>query len=248
MTPEFQPSMCVCTPMRAIPNKDGGSHLEPITIQWHRAMKMLLSPLGYNVGEIRVDGYETGVARSMAAREAVERGMKYLLFIDADTLPPQNAMQLLVYQLDNHPDYDIAAGLYTQKANPTVPLVWDRWGEGVFWDWTLGDVLTTNIVAAGTGCMLIRVSLFERLSHSEEQPWFRTERGEGKGENADFQYEMSDDIYFCRRAVSEAGAKMLVDTNVYCKHIDWKTGRLYELRDDALPVRRLAEKLGEAAA
>ena len=247
-TPEFQPSMAICTPMRALANTGGGFHLEPITIQWHRAMKMLLSPQGYNVGEIRIDGYEVGEARSFAVEEALKRGMKYVLFIDADTLLPQNGMQLLVYQLDNNPDYDIAAGLYTQKADPTVPLIWDRWGEGVFWDWTLGDVLKTNIVAAGTGCMLIRVSLFERLPHSEDVPWFRTENGEGKGENADYQYQMSDDIYFCRRAVMEAGAKMLVDTNVYCKHIDWKTGRMYELRDDALPVRRLAERIGEAAA
>jgi hypothetical protein len=245
---EFKPSMVVCTPMRTLPNAGGGSHLEPVTIQWHRAMKMLLSPMGYNVGEIRVDGYETGVARCMAAKEALDRGMKYLMFIDADTILPQNGLQLLVYQLDNHPDYDIAAGLYTQKQDPPVPLIWNRWGEGVFWDWTLGDVLKTSIVAAGTGAMLIRVSLFERLEQTKEKPWFCTERGEGKGENADYQYEMSDDIYFCRRVVSEVEAKILVDTNCYCKHIDWKTGHEYQLRDDALPVRRLAEKLGAVVA
>jgi hypothetical protein len=236
---EFRPSMAVCTPMRAIPCDAGGSHLEPITIEWHRAMKMLLCPMGYNVGEIRVDGYETGEARTKAAQEAVARKMKYLLFIDADTLLPQKGMQLLVYQLDNNPDYDIAAGLYTQKQDPPSPLVWNDWGAGTFNDWTLGDVLKEGIVAAGTGAMLIRVSLFERLSNTPDVPWFKTERGEMAVENAQAQWEISDDIYFCRRAVTEAKAKIIVDTNCYCRHIDWHTGRQYQLRDDALPVRRL---------
>ena len=65
--------------------------------------------------------------------------------------------------------------------------------------------------------------------------------GAGRGENADYQYQISDDIYFCRRAVSEAGAKILVDTNCYCRHIDWKTGKEYQLRDDALPVIRAGD-------
>lgn len=247
LTPEFQPSIAVCTPMRAIPGENGGTRLEPITIEWHRAMKMLLYPMGYNVGELRIDGYETGEARTMAVRESLKRGFKYLMFIDADTLLPQNGLQLLTYQLDNNPDYEIAAGLYTQKSDPPVPLVWDRWGEGVYWDWCLGDVLKTNIVACGTGCMLIRMSLFERLPDDDEQPWFVTERGELKKDTHDYQYVMSDDIYFCRLAVQQAQAKILVDTKCYCKHIDWRSGKQYSLQDDSLPVRRLAEKLGEAA-
>jgi len=243
VAPEFQPTVAVCTPMRAIPGENGGTRLEPITIEWHRAMKMLLNPMGYNVGEIRVDGYEIGDARNMAVLESLKRGFKYLMFIDADTIPPQNAMQLLAYQLDNNPDYDIAAGLYTQKGNPPVPLVWDRWGEGVFWDWTLGDVLRTNIVACGTGCMMIRVSLFERFG----EPWFQTEHGQKVDTLHEYQYVVSDDIYFCRRAVEEAGAKILVDTKAYCTHIDWHTGKQYSLQDDALPVRRLADKMEAAA-
>lgn len=244
---EFLPTIAVCTPMRAIPGDNGGTRLEPITIEWHRAMKMLLVPMGYNVGEIRIDGYEVGDARNMAVKESLDRGFKYLMFIDADTIPPQNALQLLVYHLDNNMDYDIAAGLYTQKGNPPVPLVWNRWGEGVFWDWTLGDVLRDGIVACGTGCMLIRMSLFDRLEQREGLAWFCTEHGQKRDTLHDYQYVMSDDIYFCRRSVEEAGAKILVDTNVYCTHIDWRSGKQYSLRDDALPVKRLADKMEVAA-
>jgi cellulose synthase/poly-beta-1,6-N-acetylglucosamine synthase-like glycosyltransferase len=210
-------------------------------------MKALMMPMGYNVGEIRVDGQEVGVARNAAAAEAIKRGFKYLMFIDSDTLVPANGLRLLTYHLDNNPDYDIAAGLYTNKGNPPVPLIWDRWGEGVFWDWTLGDVLKNNIVACGTGCMLIRVSLFERLEHSDDNPWFLTDIGTTCDDGGQqFQYLISDDIHFCRRAVQEAGAKILVDTTVYCSHID-SDGVQWQLRDDSLPVKRLAEKLGESA-
>jgi hypothetical protein len=245
---EFQPSMAVCTPMRMVPNSVGGKRLEPITMEWHRAMKALMMPLGYNVGEIRVDGQEIGVARNMAVGEAIRRGFKYLMFIDADTILPPNGLRLLVYQLDNNPDYDIAAGLYTLKGSPPVPLIWDRWGEGVFWDWTLGDVLKQNIVACGTGCMLIRMSLFARLESTDDNPWFLTDFGTfEQRDDEQFQYLVSDDIHFCKRAVSEAGVKILVDTNVYCRHIDGD-GIEWRLRDDSLPVKRLAEKLDQCDA
>lgn len=246
--PEFRPSMATCTPMRALPNEGGGSRLEPITIQWYRAMRSLLYPTGYNVGEIRVDAMEVGEARCLAAEESLRRGFKYLFFIDADVIVPPTAMQILVYHLDNNPDYDIASGVYTTKSDPPTPLVWDRWGEGVTWDWTLGDVLRKNIVGIGMGCALIRCSLFERLPRDKDQPWFLWQEGETETEGDRHPFLVGEDIYFCRRTVEEAGAKILVDTSIYCKHIDWRTGRQWSLRDDALPVRRLAEKLGEVAA
>jgi hypothetical protein len=209
-------------------------------------MKSLLCPYGYNQGEIIVDGYETGEARNIAVREARKRpNTKYLMFIDADTILPANGLQLLVYQLDNNPDYDVAAGLYTQKASPPVPLVWTEWDNGVYWDFTLGDVIR-DCVAAATGAMLIRMSLFEKLEEGDKG-WFCTDRGQIDGPSHSYQYCMSDDIYFCKRAVEEASAKILVDTKCYCRHIDWRTGKQWELLDDSLPVKRLAEKLGEAA-
>lgn len=246
---EFKPQMALCTPMRFLKNEFGVEYMEPITMEWHRAAKMLLVPMGYNCGEIRIDGYEIGEARNMAAKEALQRGMKYLFFLDADTIPPQNALERLTYQLDNNPDYDIAAGLYTQKSIPTIPLIWHGWGEGVYWDWTLGDVLKEGIVGCGTGCMLIRVSLFERLAHSDEQPWFCTATGTKDDDDGltKFTWTMSDDLWFCKRAVEEVGAKILVDTNVYCTHIDWRTGRKFQLGDDCLPIKRLAVKLGDVS-
>jgi len=244
---EFKPQMAVCTPMRFLKNEHGMEYMEPITMLWHRAMKMLMVPMGYNCGEIRIDGYEIGEARNLAIKEAIARKMKYVCFIDADTIVQQNGLQLLTYQLDNNPDYDIAGGLYTQKGVPSVPLIWKGWGEGVYWDWTLSDVLKEGIVGCGTGCMLVRVSLFERLEHTEEKPWFCTATGYMEDGETKFEWTMSDDLWFCRRAVEEAGAKILVDTNVYCQHVDWRTGRIYQLAEDALPVRRLAVKLGDIA-
>ena len=95
--------------------------------------------------------------------------------------------------------------------------------------------------------MLIRMSLFDRLECTDERPWFCSEKGQDNNGQHDYQYAMSDDIYFCKRAVEEAEAKILVDTKCYCQHIDWKTGRKWELLDDSLPVKRLAEKLSTAA-
>lgn len=244
---EFQPSMAICTPMRYIPNDLGGERMEPITMEWHRSMQMLLMPTAYNVGAVRIDGYETGEARNMAVEKARAANMKYLMFIDADTILPQDGLTRLTYQLDNNPEYDIAAGFYCLKATPAIPLIWTDWGKGPHWDFTLGDVIKEGVVAVATGCMLLRLSLFDRLPTGPDDPWFCTAKGGDDRGEVKYQWAVSDDIFFCRRAVEEAGCKIIVDTNVYCRHIDWKTGRIYQLADDSLPVRRLAEKLGEAA-
>lgn len=245
--PEFKAQMAVCTPVRFLKNDHGMEYMEPVAMLWHRAMKMLIAPMGYNCGEIVIDGHEIGEARNLAIEEALALKLKYICFIDSDTIPPQNGLQLLTYHLDNNPEYDIASGLYTQKGVPAVPLIWKGWGEGVFWDWTLGDVLKEGIIGCGAGCMLVRLSLFERLEHTEEKPWFCTATGYMEDGETKFEWTMSEDLWFCKRAVEEAGAKILIDTNVYCQHIDWRTGRIYQMPDDALPVKRLAEKLNMKA-
>jgi hypothetical protein len=210
-------------------------------------MAALLMPPGFNVADIRIDGMEVGAARNAAVTTARERGLKYLMFIDSDTCLPANGFQKLVWDLENDPDVDIACGLYVPKQQPTYPLIWKEWGQGVFWEFTLGDIVR-DVIGCPMGATLLRLSLFDRLPGGEDDPWFKTLRASNEDNPANpFDYGMTEDLYFCARAVQEANAKIIVDTRVYCEHVDWKTGVSYHLADDSLPVRRLAEKLGEVA-
>lgn len=237
---DFKPSIVCCTPIRFLPGEDGVVYPEPLSVLWYRAMKTLLMPPAYNVGDMRIDGLEVGEARNLAVKTARERGFKYLMFIDSDTCLPQNGLQQLVWDADNYPEFEVISGLYTNKGTPTFPLIWKNWGEGTYWDFTLGDVIE-DVVGCPMGATIIRLSLFDRLPYSEEDPWFKTvKRTEGEGDQA-FNYAMTEDLYFCRRAVEEASARIMVDTRVCCQHVDWKTGRIYQLAPESLPVRRMNE-------
>jgi len=73
-------------------------------------------PPGHTQIEVYADGMEVGVARCSAVQAARDAGLKYLFFIDWDTLIPPDSLLKLCYFLDNNPDYDIAAGMYCMKS------------------------------------------------------------------------------------------------------------------------------------
>jgi SAM-dependent methyltransferase len=170
--------------------------------------------------------------------------MKYLFFLDYDTIPPATALCRLVYHLENHPEYDIAAGLYCTKSSPPWPLLWREWGNGVSWDFTLGELLLEKVVGVPMGCTVLRVSLFNRLSHSENNPWFRTTSGpKVLGDGGMVPESGTEDLWLCQRLEKELHGKILMDTGIVCEHIDNGSGIRYGLPDDCLPQRRAKEQV-----
>lgn len=237
--------LAVCTPFGLYDSPAGGKRLPCVSVDWHRARMNMVVPMGHNLAEIRADGYETGEARNLAVKKAKEAGIRYLFFLDWDVLIPPMTLVRLVYLLENNPDFDVAAGLYCIKHDPAEPMVWREWGNGVSWDWTWGDVLT-DVVGTGTGCMLIRMSLFDRID-GEKIPWFKTVRDYVEDGDNVYQRSMTDDLWFTKRAVDEVGAKIMLDTGILCGHMDNETGVVYTLPDDCLPMRRYRQKKEAAA-
>jgi len=222
-------------------------HLGLMTPEWHRARTNLAIPPGHAPIEIFADGMEIGVARCAAVQIARDNNLKYLFFIDWDTLIPPDALLKLSYFLDNNPDYDIAAGMYCMKSLPTFPLIWRDWNQGVDFDWTLGDVLKERIVGVPMGCTLLRLSLFDKLVHTPENPWFQTVDKPVFCGGQWGRMMMTEDLWFTRRYTEEVDRehkKIMVDTSIWCEHICHTTGRRYTLAEDSLPMRRLREKQG----
>lgn len=238
-------SIGICSP---IPFEDsaapGVRRLARVTPEWQRARSSLIYPLGNNIAEIYADGYGVDQARTEAVKEAFAGKMKYLFFLDYDTIPPRDAVCRLAYHLDNNPEYDVAAGLYCSKSNPTWPLLWREWGKGVSWDFVLGDVLKTGVLGVPMGCTLIRVSMFDRLPNTEVNPWFRTvRRAIDDGDGQPVMEGGTEDLWLCQRIEKELHGKILMDTGVLCEHIDNATGLRYTLPEDCLPRRRAKEAI-----
>jgi hypothetical protein len=238
--------LVISTPCPIVPNGEGGSKLASVSMQWHRHRMALNVPYGYNAAELACDGFEVGEARTKVVGRCREIGADWLLFIDYDVLVPPFAFKQLMYRTVTHPDYDVFAAVYCVKEHPTIPIIYRKWGEGPCWDWTIGDVL--DAVGVPMGCTLLRLSLFDRLPNTPEKPWYKThDLSEGNPlddstQGIDVRGTVTEDLWFCKRAVEEAGCKLLVDTRVICGHINNKTGEIFNLPEDCPPVRRSGVK------
>jgi hypothetical protein len=218
------PSLAISTPVALLRTPEGGQRLPLVTLEWHRARLALLYPQGHDVVELQVEGLPIDQARCDVAKTCREMGLKYLFFLDWDVLPPPETLQRLVYTLDNRPEIDVAAALYTTRAPVPAPLVYRAFDVGVDWDWTAGDVLDVEGVA--TGATLFRVSCFDKVP----EPWFVTDGG-------------TEDLYFCRH-LRENGGRIVLDTALQCGHQDQASGITYTVPQDSLPWRRWREKHG----
>jgi hypothetical protein len=224
------------------PPVNGDQHLGLITPEWQRARKNLCCPPGHNWIEVFADGMEVGVARCAAVNAAKGAGLKYIFFNDWDTILPADALIKLAYHLDNNPDYGIASGLYCMKSIPPHPLIWKGWNEGVFYDFTLGDMLKDGIVGIPMGCALLRLSMFDELPQTPENPWFRTVDDTVKIGLNWCEMRMTEDLWFTKRLTDETKWKIMVDTSILCDHIDHQNGRRYTLGTDSIPMKRAIEK------
>jgi SAM-dependent methyltransferase len=220
-------------------------HLGLVTPEWQRARAGLVIPPGHAPIEIFADGMEVGVARCSAVECARQNNLKYLFFLDWDNPVPADALLKLTYFLDNNPDYDIASGMYVMKSIPTFILLWKDWNQGVFWDFTLGDTIKEGIVGIPMGCCLLRLSLFDKMANTPENPWFKTVDQPVFVGGKWGRMMMTEDLWFTKRytdEVDKAHRKIMVDTSIWLEHICHTTGRRYTLGEDALPLRRAQAK------
>lgn len=128
---------------------------------------------------------------------ALYRQCSHLLFLDDDMLFPPNVIEKLLSD-----DVPLVGGLYFGRNTPHLPIAYHH-VEGNQWvaitKWKAG---LQHVDAIGTGCMLIRRDLLEKM----ERPYFK------------FDDVMGEDMYFCERA-KQLGVPVLLDGDVVCKHL-----------------------------
>lgn len=239
----MQPHLCnvgiaYCTPIPYV-NGPHGPRLAPLTVEWHRAERNLALPTNINRIQVHKDGMEVGEARQSCIEDCMKlpNRPEFVFFLDYDVIPQWDAVTKLLYRARHFPDYDIFAGVYCLKSSVAEPLIYKDWGAGPFWDWAVGDLLTEGITGIHMGCTLIRMSLFDRLDY-KTTPAFLTENYHYVKDGAVHSNRGTEDLYFCRRAVEEAGAKILVDTSVLCGHQNFESGQIFGLPSDSGPVNR----------
>ena len=229
----------ICTPIPFCVGPRGDAIPENVTVEWHRRRMAIATPTNTNTYEITIDGHEVGDARNKAVEFALSRPSRagFIFFLDYDVLPMHDCLTKLLYRAAHFPDHDIFAGVYCCKAHPAEPLIYKGDGLGPFWDWTIGDLITEGVTGVHMGLTLIRLSLFDRIANTEENPWFLTTGSTQITKDGIINKYGTEDLWFCKRAVEEAGAKILVDTSVLAGHVNNKSGEIFGLPEDCKPVK-----------
>lgn len=188
-------------------------------------------PTNVNFTILTITGKDIDAGRTLAIEQALLAGVKYLWFLDDDTVPPQDAARHMMQVFRNHPKAMVVGGIYTTRAAPPEPIVYATQGAGAFWDWKGGEVF--KCWGLGTGCMMIDLDVFRYL----DKPWFLTRN--------DAELRESDDLHFCE-LVNQAGFEVWAHGGVLCHHYDLERGAVYMLPRASYPYLQRLENTTEA--
>lgn len=159
--------------------------------------------------DVKVD-YVIGGQIAHNRNKLVDRFLKskyeWLLFIDSDTLPPFDVLEM------TKNGKDICSGVYFQwKENKLIPLVYKKSETDFHEEYKVfNDVSDEELVEVdgfGAGCLLIHKKVFDKV----EKPYFLFEYDENG------LVALGEDFYFAEKA-KKAGFKVWVDRKMVCSH------------------------------
>jgi len=224
-----------------------------VRYEWVHARFGQVIPVNWAASDFSVNyvalGYWIDDAYNLICKQALDMAAEWLFFIEDDVvLPPDCFVKIAEYV--NHGKDPVVSGLYFTKGRPAEPLIFRGRGNGAFRDFKLGAKVRCDGVPMG--CLLVHSTLIQWLwNHSEEYQLpdgqtvsrvFETPR-KTKFNPATWTFDNmsgTQDLYWCDRLMQEDVFKkcgwsvpkkypFLVDTSIFCKHIDRGTGKHYPI-------------------
>jgi len=145
-------------------------------------------------------------ARNDLVLQALEDGCSHLLMLDTDqTYPPETLNRMLDHDVD-------VCGVRVHRRYPPFDPIMYRGEMGRYQRISDDEMFSGELVrvdATGTGCLLFRMDVFDRV----ERPWFQL------GVHPEDK-PYGEDIYFCDKA-RRAGIDICVDTSLTVGHLTW---------------------------
>jgi hypothetical protein len=198
-------------------------------------------PLNYLVAE----------AQNVIVHTAVEQNYEWIFLLEDDVILPANAF-LILNEYMKKVKVPVVSGLYYLKGQPTEPLVYRGRGNGCYDKFKIGEKVWVDGVP--TGALLIHRSIFKLMWDESPEYTVSMQRVVRKvfetpvrvwtdpETNTQLSACGTSDLFWCDRAMREkvfarAGWKklakekypFLVDTNLFCRHIDINTGLQYPM-------------------
>jgi glycosyltransferase involved in cell wall biosynthesis len=149
-------------------------------------------------------GQSPAKARNLIIEAAMEHDCTHVLFLDDDMVfPPDTLTKLMVH------DLDVVSAYYLMRTYPHQGLIFDfaeEDGKAHWYEVGPDETGIKEVVAAGLGCALFKLSVFEKI----EPPYVRLGEIEPDG--------WCDDIGLFKR-LREAGVKIHMDLGCPVGHI-----------------------------
>lgn len=192
--------------------------------------------------------YTVANAQNIIVKEVIERNFEWLLLIEDDTIPPPDAFIRFNHHMRSE-KAPIVSGLYFTKSDPPEPLIYRGRGTSFYAKWKMGDLVWCDGVP--TGMLLIHSSILKtlwdespeylvngiltrRVFDDPRRTWYNESTGQFNTTTGTSDLEwctriMRDKI-FEKSGWTEYQKKkypFLIDTNIFCRHIDRQTGTQY---------------------
>lgn len=174
----------------------GGTRPSDDLQAWYYTLPSSLLP------PLLVSGNQIAYQRNLVFQAAREQNKDFVLFVDSDCVPPRDAVQRLL----SH-DLPIVSGVCVERTAPFSLCAiksfepYQRYQPVDL----KGQTEPFPVVAAGTGCLLVRRAVIEAMP----SPWFRCGQL-----SPDL---LAEDTDFCLRA-AEAGFPVYLDPTVLVGH------------------------------
>jgi glycosyl transferase family 2 len=211
---------------------------KPVPLMWAvNLQSLMMMPVNTNCTTFVVLGKHVDEARTELVEKALAANVKYIFFLDEDTVPPPNAVRHLLKVMETHDYIDVVGGIYVSKSDEPYPLVFRSSGNGSYWNWKPNELFWVTWL--GMGSTMIRAEIF----HHIPKPWWKTVR-ESEGDKLT---RSTEDAFVCEKILRangyekglddhmadwEAAWPIWADASLLCEHHDIQTGKVYTLDKD----------------
>jgi hypothetical protein len=223
-------------------------HTVPAMIPAHFMLSHMnwVPPLNVSMSYLVKTGVRSPIARQIMTQEAIRAGAKYVFYVDDDTLIPPLGLYTLYNFMERNPHAGAVSGVYTTRENPPEPLIYQEHGAGCAWDFEMGpDAQPELIFGAGAGCLLARVEAIQAwMAENPELPIWADQRDLPADGDDEGRVMWGHDVRFCRE-LNKAGWPVYVDGRVLCGHYDIRTGRVFDVPEDAPGFEKVRQRLAE---
>ncbi len=224
-----------------------------IRYEWAAARYGQIIPMNWEASGFDLNyssiGYSIDDAYNLITKKALDLGVDWLITVEDDVLLPPDCFSKF-QKYTKQGDYPVVSGLYYLKGEPTEPLVFRGRGTGSYEKWKVGSKVWCDGVPMG--CLLIHTSLLKWMwDHTEDYvtaDGIKLRKVFETPQYAELDPEVggylkqagTQDLYFWDRIMEHDVLKktgwgnvcrkkypLLVDTSIFCRHIDRQTGRMY---------------------